>query len=238
MADGRAGSAAPLELASAVAHELKSPLAAIRGATAALARAEPGSLRDEDRADLLRVLADASAQADRLVSDLLLASRLGAGPLALDLQEVDVAAIVESVAHTATVAHEGVTVRTRFRGGVRPLTIADPDRLRAALENLVDNAIAYAGAVEATTSVEGDRVRIAVADRGPGVPADQRERIFDPYVRLTERMAGTGLGLHLARELARALGGDVTLEQGEGPGATFVLELPAAGPSARPGAGR
>lgn len=223
MADGRADSAAPLELASAVAHELKSPLAAIRGAAAALARAR--SLGDEDRADLLRVITDASAQADRLVSDLLLAGRLGARGLTLDVREVDVAAIVESVAHAAAVAHEGVTVRTRFRGGVRPLTIADPDRLRSAVENLVENAIAYAGAVEVATSVEGDRVRIAVADEGPGVPAAQRERIFEPYVRLAERTAGTGLGLHLARELARAMGGDVTLEDGDGPGATFVLEL-------------
>lgn len=228
MADGRAGPAAPLELASAVAHELKSPLAAIRGAAAALARGE--SLADDDRAELLRVIADASAQADRLVADLLLAGRLGARRLAVDVRALDVAAIVESVAHAAAVAHEGATVRTRSRGGVRPLAMADPDRLRSALENLVDNAIAYGGAVEATTSVEGDRVRIAVADQGPGVPAGQRERAFEPYVRLTERRAGTGLGLHLARELTRAMGGDVTLEPGEGPGATFVLELPAAGP--------
>ena len=235
MADGRAGSAAPLELASAVAHELKSPLAAIRGAAAALAR--EGSLADEDRADLLRVIADASAQADRLVADLLLAGRLGAGRLAVDIQEVDVAAIVESVAQAAAAAHEEVTFRTRFQGGVRPLTIADPDRLRAALANLVDNASAYArGAVlvEIATSVDRDRVRIAVADEGPGIPADQRERIFEPYVRLTERTAGTGLGLHLARELARAMGGEVRLEPGDGPGATFVLELP----TARSGAGR
>jgi two-component system, OmpR family, sensor histidine kinase KdpD len=229
MADGRAGSATPLELASAVAHELKSPLAAIRGAAAVLAR--EGSLADEDRTDLLRVIADASAQADRLVSELLLAGRLGTGRLAVDVREVDVAAIVESVAEGASAAREDVTVRTRFRGGVRPLTLADPDRLRAALQNLVDNAIAYAPAgrgIDVATSVERGRVRIAVTDEGPGIPADQRERIFEPYVRLSERTAGTGLGLHLARELARAMGGDVTLEPGDGPGATFVLALPTA----------
>lgn len=236
MADGRAGSAAPLELASAVAHELKSPLAAIRGAAAALAR--PESLTGADRAALLRVLADASAQADRLVADLLLAARLGAGRLSLAVQEVDVVAVVESVADAAAVAHEGAAVRTRARDGVRPLAMADPDRLRSALESLVENALSYAGAVDVTASVDGDRVRIGVADEGPGVPADQRERIFEPYVRLAERTAGTGLGLHLSRELARAMGGDVTLEPGEGAGATFVLELPAADPTVRSGAGR
>ena len=134
-------------------------------------------------------------------------------------------------------AHEEVTIATRFRGGVRPLTIADPDRLRAALANLVDNAVSAtpAGvAVDVETSVEGDRVRIAVTDEGPGVAVEQRERIFEPYVRLAERTGGTGLGLHLARQIARAMGGELGLEPGDGPGATFVLELA----TARSAAGR
>lgn len=230
MAEGWAGSAAPLELVSAVAHELKSPLAAIRGAARALGG--HASLTDEDRSELLRVIADASAQADLLVSDLLLAGRLGAGRLAVNVREVDAVPIVEAIAQAATAAHEGVTVRTRVLGGVRPVPMADPERLRAALGNLVDNAIVHApagSAVEVVTSAEGGRVRIAVADEGPGVPASERERIFEPYVRLTERTAGTGLGLHLARQLARAMDGDVTLEPRTGTGATFVLELPAAG---------
>jgi two-component system sensor histidine kinase KdpD len=228
MAEDRAGSATPLELVSAVAHELKSPLAAIRGAAAAFGR--PEQLTDEDRDELVRVIADASAQADRLVADVLLAGRLGAGRLSVSVRETDVTPAVEAVADAAAAAHENVTVRTHFRDGVRPRAMADPDRLRAALANLVDNAIVHGperGAVEIVTSVEAGRVRIAVADEGPGVPAADRERIFEPYVRLTERTAGTGLGLHLARQLARAMGGDVTLEPAGGPGTTFVLELPA-----------
>jgi two-component system sensor histidine kinase KdpD len=231
MAEGRAGSATPLELVSAVAHELKSPLAAIRGAAAALRR--PSQLTDESRDELLRVIAEASAQADRLVADLLLAGRLGAGRLEVSVRDVDVGEIVEEIARMAMAAHEGVSVRARVPDPVRPVAAADPDRLRAALDNLVDNAILHApdaGTVEIVTSVEAGRVRISVADEGSGVPPADRERVFEPYVRLTERTAGTGLGLHLARQLARAMGGDVTLAPARGPGTTFVLELPAAGP--------
>jgi two-component system sensor histidine kinase KdpD len=211
-----------------VAHELKSPLAAIRGAAAAFGR--PEQLTDEDRDELVRVIVDASAQADRLVADVLLAGRLGAGHLPVSVRETDIAPAVEAVARAAAAAYENVTVRTHFRDGVRPLAMADPDRLRAVLANLVDNAIVHGpegGAIEIVTSVEAGRVRLAVADEGSGVPAGDRERIFEPYVRLTERTAGTGLGLHLARQLARAMGGDVMLEPAGGPGTTFVLELPA-----------
>ncbi len=212
-----------------MAHELKTPLAAVRGAARALAR-EP-DLDEPTRQRLLGVIEDASSQAERLVADLLLAGRLGARQLVVELRDTDVAAIVEAAAEAARAAHGDATVEVRLPDGVRPRAMADPDRAREALANLVENAVAHGpahGRVLVEVAASGGRVLIAVSDEGPGVPSADRERIFDPYIRLSERAAGSGLGLHLARGLARAMGGDVTLEPAGVRGSTFVLELPAA----------
>jgi signal transduction histidine kinase len=205
-----------------VAHELKTPLAAVKGAARALGRDDVDA---GTRKRLLRVIDDAASQAELLVADLLLAGRLGASMLPLAVEPTDVSEAAATVVEAASVSGASVTLTATGQA----VALADPGRLRQALASLVDNAVDHAPAetfVRVSVERAGDRVHVGVSDDGPGIPDDDRERVFEPYVRLTEREGGTGLGLYLARQLARAMGGDVMLEP-SGTGATFRLDLPA-----------
>jgi signal transduction histidine kinase len=120
-------------------------------------------------------------------------------------------------------------VQVRGRAGA-PL-YARPQSLRRCLANLLDNARRHGGtAIEITLLDSPQRVEIRIEDRGPGIPAAERARVFEPYVRLEPSRAkhtgGTGLGLAIARAIARAHGGDVTLENREGGGLCVLLTLP------------
>jgi signal transduction histidine kinase len=185
--------------ASEVAHELRTPIARMRGRAELALRAGPGG--DEERAG---ALASVVAEVDRLtraIDALLAVARRETDPAA---ESVDLAAIAREAADGAMVV-QAPTELPRGEG--------DPEVVRRALELVL--------------SASGGRVRVAVRDDGPGVPPALGERAFDPGVRGDGQNddGGAGLGLALARRLARSCGGDVTL--GEGPGGCFVLDLPA-----------
>ncbi len=220
----------PAGLVSEVVHELQTPLAAISGAVGAL-RDPDASVDAETRARLLRVIADAAGQLQGLVDDLLLAGRLGAGRLPLEIAPCDAAAVADAVAAAAR-AHlpAGVELTVDAPPGLPPVA-ADPERLRQVLANLVSNAVTHAAReVRVTLAEAGGRVRISVSDDGTGVPPESRERIFEPFERgpVSRPGPGTGLGLYLARSLAVAMGGTLTLDDVPGPGATFTVDLPTA----------
>jgi signal transduction histidine kinase len=209
---------------SGVAHELRTPIAAIRAAAAALRR---GELDREAAERLLGVIEDSAGQLSRLVDDLLSAGRLEAGRLPVDVRPCDVAAVARVVVETARVAGQA-DVELRVGDTEDALAVADPQRLREALASLVDNAVRHSpagAAVEVEVEATAGRVAVAVADSGPGIPESDLERIFEPFVRLDEGSAGTGLGLYLARGLARAMGGDLTVDSEPGRGSTFRIEL-------------
>jgi signal transduction histidine kinase len=199
--------------ASEVAHELRTPIARMRGRAELALRAGPGG--DEERAG---ALASVVAEVDRLtraIDALLAVARRETDPTA---ESVDLAAIAREAADGAMVV-QGPTALPRGEG--------DPEVVRRALAPLLENAHRHASSrVELVLSASGGRVRVAVRDDGPGVPVALGERAFDPGVRGDgENDGGAGLGLALARRLARSCGGDVTL--GDGPGGCFVLDLPA-----------
>ena len=123
----------------------------------------------------------------------------------------------------------GIAVKLEVRGGIPP-TQADPRLLRQALLNLVRNAceaMPGGGTVTITGQERGEAVEIAVADTGPGIPAEHRARLFEPF--FTTKAEGTGLGLAIARQIALAHSGDITCESAPGAGATFTLRLPRRG---------
>ncbi|MCU1693173.1 MAG: histidine kinase, partial [Frankiales bacterium] len=187
------------------AHELRSPLAAVR-ATVEVAVAHPGTY---DVADLAGDVQAQVLRLQRLVDDLLQLAGVGAAPLRL--QHVDLRALAEEVAAGRAVVHGQGTAQT------------DPEAVRRVVRNLVDNAARHAATrVDVHVSDRG----VVVEDDGPGVPEADRERVFARFARLDAARArdsgGTGLGLAISRETARALGGDVRLEGGS----RFVLELP------------
>jgi two-component system, OmpR family, sensor histidine kinase KdpD len=227
MAEGRVDSAAPLQIVAAVAHEMQTPLAAVRGAARALIQDD--KLDPAARRRLLAVIEDGAAQLAHLAEDLTLAGRLEAGKLPLELVDCDLASLVDAVVAAARSGRPDASVEVERPAESSSVALADPERLRRALAELVENALKHtAGSVRITISSEGKAVRIRVHDDGPGIANEERERIFEPYVRLGERAAGSGLGLAIARDLVRAMGGELAVNSQPGQGSTFTIELQAA----------
>jgi two-component system OmpR family sensor kinase len=211
-------------------HELRTPVAALQATAETLLREQPARpRRDQLEAELAR----GTGRLGRLVDDLLNLARLQANePLrteAVDLTQVSESLARETRARTPahiSVAHPGPAV-----------VIGDPEALSRALRNLLDNAV-RAGGASGRVRVELQRspthVRATVSDNGPGVPAGERERIFEGFVRLNgSSNRGTGLGLAIVRAIARQHHGTVTCDDCD-TGAHFTLELPAANGAATP----
>lgn len=213
------------------AHELRTPIAGIQVAAEQLATSAAQQRDDEARAQHRRaslLLSDAR-RAGRLVADMLDLSRIDAG-LPLDLQDVDLAAVVDAEADRTALLAPRLTVS---RTGLAKLHVsADPTRLTQILSNLLDNARRYTtagGAITIDLRTGDHTAEVTVTDTGPGVPDDERDRIFERLVRLDAGRdrdhGGAGLGLPIARALARAHGGTLACLPHEG-GAQFRLSLP------------
>ncbi|MEH3140247.1 MAG: HAMP domain-containing sensor histidine kinase [Mycobacterium kyogaense] len=213
------------------AHELRTPITGIHAAadqlvSSAVQHDDPESARQRHRAEL--VLNEAR-RAGRLVADMLDLSRIDAGS-PLDLRRCDLVTLADAERDRSAVLAPGLQIR---RSGETALPIvADAMRIAQILANVVDNARRHTpagGVIDIDVRTAGDRAVLTVTDTGPGVPDDQRERIFERLVRLDEARdrdrGGAGLGLPIARALARAHGGDL-VNVGHRPGARFVLTLP------------
>jgi signal transduction histidine kinase len=196
-------------------HELRSPLARLKMAVQMLEDAAPAQ-----RPALRREIDTNIAELDALVEEVLLAGRLDASTALEHRDRVDLLGLL---------AEEAARVGAEVQGEDLQLQ-GDERLLRRALRNLLENAQRYGGKeIQASVERHGNRVQVRVCDRGPGVPAAYRERIFEAFFRLpghAERAGGVGLGLSLVRQIAERHGGRVRCEPREGGGSCFVLELP------------
>jgi signal transduction histidine kinase len=230
-AAARASEARTRQFVADAAHELRTPLAGVQAvAEAAIAPGLP--LEERERLHLL--LLRETRRAGRLVDDLLVLARLDAG-IELRREPVDVLELAEVEAERVRLLAPDRTVEVSGE----PATVSgDAARLGQVLANLLDNARRYSGAdgrIDVSVTANG-WVTVLVADSGPGVPPEDRERIFDRLVRLDQARTesgtpdgGAGLGLAIARGFARAHGGDLRcVEPADGKGAAFVLTLPRA----------
>ena len=208
-----------------VSHELRTPLTAIRGHVSAL---REGVIDDpEMREASLSVIGEEALRLERLVGDVLDLAKLDAHRFTVLQEEVDMEHLTER-AHAAF----GEEARRRaidYRLDVqaRPVIITDGDRVLQIIVNLLSNAFRWTpegGRIAVELSAENGSVAVAVADNGPGITAEERERIFRPF--WSRDGGGTGLGLAIARELAVALGGRIELVSEPGLGSRFVLVLP------------
>ncbi len=208
-----------------VSHELRTPLTAIRGHVAALSE---GLVEDEEaRAVSLETIAEETERLSRLVGDVLDLAKLDARRFTLLQEEVDMEHLVE---RAYTTFHEearrrGIDYRNEL--SATPVLITDGDRVLQIITNLLSNAFRWTpdgGRIELGLTQENGAVAVSVADTGPGITAEERERIFRPFWSRDGR--GTGLGLAIANELAQALGGRIELETEVGHGSTFELVLP------------
>jgi signal transduction histidine kinase len=209
-----------------VSHELRTPLTAIRGHVEALR--EGVAQDDASRTESLGVIAEEAARLERLVGDVLDLAKLDTRRFSLRREEVDMGRLLER-AYT-TFAEEARRRGIDYRQviGARPVIIADGDRVLQIISNLLANAFRWTpdgGRVELALDQENGTISVAVDDTGPGIPADEIDRIFRPF--WSRDGGGTGLGLAIARELATAHGGHILLDSEPGRGSRFELVLPA-----------
>jgi two-component system sensor histidine kinase KdpD len=225
----RRGDVIKTALLRAVSHDLRTPLMAISTSAGALARPDL-TIDDADRAELLATILDASDRLDRLVDNLLDLSRLQAGAAQPEQQLWEVDELI--VQALDELGHEGNRVEVTF-SDPSPSVRVDAHQIERVLANLVENAIKYSPVgepVRVQVAATPSEAVIRVIDHGPGVPVQERERIFEPFNRGTRHgdVGGAGLGLAIARGFAEANGGQLWVESRSGQGATFVLSLPTA----------
>ncbi|MFK4146894.1 ATP-binding protein [Streptomyces sp. NPDC004065] len=215
-------------LLAAVSHDLRTPLAGIKAAVSSL-RSEDVEWSEEDRAELLQGIEEGADRLDHLVGNLLDMSRLQTGTVTALIRETD----LDEVAPMALggVPEDSVVLDIPE---TLPMAEVDAGLLERAMANIVENAVKYSPPGEpvlVSASAMAGRVEVRVVDRGPGVPDEAKERIFEPFQRHGDapRGAGVGLGLAVARGFAEAMGGTLDAEDTPGGGLTMVLTLRAAG---------
>ncbi|MGD0713239.1 MAG: HAMP domain-containing sensor histidine kinase [Gaiellaceae bacterium] len=209
-----------------VSHELRTPLTAIRGHVSAL---REGVIDDPLSRDAsLGVIEEEALRLERLVGDVLDLAKLDAHRFTVLREEVDMEQLCERAyaAFGEVARRRAIDYRREFRA--HPVIVTDGDRVLQIISNFLSNAFRWTpegGRVSLALSAEDGLVSVVVADSGPGIAADERERIFRPF--WSRDGSGTGLGLAIARELAFALGGRIELYSEAGLGSRFALVLPA-----------
>ena len=208
-------------------HELRNALTGVYGWAERLVRRKSPEVSEQ----AAREVYEAADRTIVLLNNFLDLMRLDAGKVRPVLRDVEIRAAVQHVVTTSEPGAAAKRVRLEAAiGGSRHAIRTDPVRLEQILVNLLSNAIRHSpeGAT-VTIAVDGgtDGARFAVIDRGPGVPPDLRDRIFEPFERFDPHSGvGTGLGLPVSRRLAEALGGSLTVEETARGGATFILKIP------------
>jgi signal transduction histidine kinase len=225
---------AKTEFVAVASHEFRTPLSAIVGVLGTLRR-HGDVLEPEVRDELLDGAEAQATRLGRLVEDLLTVSRIEAGSLPLDVQPVHPERLILEAGRASRTSD---VLKVELNGVDR--VACDADKIVRVLSNLLDNARKYSppGApIALSVEEEAQVVRFRISDTGPGVPHEQRERIFDRFRRLVdgrEQPGGAGLGLYISRCLVEAHGGSIRVDEAEAGGAEFVFELPVPGAAARP----
>ncbi|WP_190139956.1 sensor histidine kinase, partial [Streptomyces longispororuber] len=214
-------------LLAAVSHDLRTPLAGIKASVSSL-RSDDVEWSEEDRAALLEAIEEGADRLDHLVGNLLDMSRLQTDTVTPLIRELDLDEVVPLALDALAVPAGNVVLDIPED---LPMVAADKGLLERVVANVIENALKYSPAdatVLVTASTTADQVQLRVVDRGPGVPDDAKERVFEPFQRHGDapRGAGVGLGLAVARGFTEALGGTLTAEDTPGGGLTMVLVLP------------
>jgi len=214
------------DLIAILAHDFKGPLTTIIGFTELL---EQQALEGEDAENALRTIRQSAMRLSSMANDTLALSRVEQGELNLDADPVNVAQIVEE---TVEALRPERTIELNVIA-VDPVVRGDPPRLRQVFENVIGNAIKYSAQdepVRVRVSDTESTIRVAVTDRGIGVPPDEMKFLFERFTRASNakrsRVKGTGLGLYLAKTLVERHGGTIQVQSALGAGSTFTVVLP------------
>ncbi|MFJ6095727.1 DUF4118 domain-containing protein [Williamsia muralis] len=226
-------------LLSAVSHDLRTPLAAVKAAVSSL-RSTDVTFSPHDTAELLATIEESADHLTALVGNLLDSSRLAAGVIRPDLQTVYLTEIVDRA--TVGIARLDPAGSARIDLDVEQLLVyADPGLLERVLANLIDNALRHSGTsstIQVRARLTGDdpaRCTVAVIDHGVGVDATERDRLFTAFQRLGDHHTdiGVGLGLSVAQGFVHAMNGTITASDTPGGGLTMMVDLPTEPPRAR-----
>ncbi|MFP3854187.1 MAG: ATP-binding protein [Anaerolineales bacterium] len=225
------------EFVATVSHELRTPMTSVKGYVEMLLMEAVGELNDQQR-KFLRVIKNNVDRLGSLVNDLLDISRIEAGRVQLDLEPLDLKALLEETAEVfkrrTRLESKPLTIGLELPESL-PFVLADRDRLRQIVANLMENSFNYTpvdGNIQLSAHVVDDQIEVAVADNGIGIPSSDRERVFERFFRgdqaLDMAVAGTGLGLSIVRQLVDMHGGTIELESDgvPGQGTTFRFTLP------------
>jgi PAS domain S-box-containing protein len=218
-----------------MSHELRTPLNAIGGYAELLELGIHGPVTDAQR-DVLSRIQRSQHHLLSLINNVLNLVKLDTHHVRFDVVPVSLASVLQFVSETTGPLLLAKRLRFETRGCSPGLAVhADLEKLRQILINLLSNAIKFTeegGAIAIECEADARTVRLRVEDTGVGIAGDQTEKIFEPFVqvdrRLNRPMEGTGLGLAISRELARGMGGELTVESRLGEGSTFTLSLPRA----------
>jgi PAS domain S-box-containing protein len=224
--------AARAKFLSMMSHDLRTPLTAVTGFAKLMSSGVYGPITEEQR-DVLQRMDDACRELLRMITDILAFAQLESGRVEVRTEPVrlaDAMARAESLIRVR-VEERRLKLSSDCNGAV---AMADPDKLQQILLNLLTNAIKFTpsgGAISVSCSSDGNRLRMHVRDTGVGIPSEQLETVFDPFVQLDHQPAdptqrGVGLGLAISRDLARAMDGELTVESVPGEGSVFTVELP------------
>jgi PAS domain S-box-containing protein len=234
VSDEQALERARSDFVATASHELRTPLAAVYGAARTLRRTDieiPADQRDR----FLEIIVSETERLTAIVSQILLAGQLEEGRVDVTTTAIDLRPLAESVLDSARLRVPDQIELRLEQNGVPAVALADEDKLRQVVVNLLDNAIKYSpdgGDVVVELDGGHGRVRLTVRDRGLGIPPGEQERVFEKFYRLdpalTRGVGGSGLGLFISRELVSRMGGSLTVRSRAGQGAAFVVDLPAA----------
>jgi signal transduction histidine kinase len=223
------------EFLATMSHELRTPLNAIAGYAELLEMGIHGPVTSEQRSALERIQRS-QRHLLGLINDILNFAKLSAGRVEYDITEVSVGRAVDSLQPLIEPQLQLKRLHFSREGCADDLLVrADEEKLRQVLLNLLSNAIRFTaaeGAIAISCEPRDGVVLLEIRDTGIGIPADRLGQIFEPFVQINRRLSapneGTGLGLAISRDLARAMGGDITVESELGRGSTFTVTLPRA----------
>ena len=217
------------DFVAAVSHELRTPLAVMLGSVHTLDRLD-GRMTDEQRSQLFSMTVEQGARLQRLIDELLLVAAAEHANVQLHAERIEIAELFATVAASCSPAADSGRLAWSTNGV--DCVVSDPSKIERVLLNLVENAAKYAPGAPIELGAErlGGEVVLSVVDHGPGIPACDRERVFERFVQLdqssTRRQGGTGLGLHLCKQLADLVDGRMALDETPGGGCTFSLTIP------------
>lgn len=215
---------------SVISHELQTPIAIIKGYASTLARSDT-TLNPEALRTRLKAIEEEADRLNKLVGNLLYASRIQAGGLQMDITPLDLARLIERVAEHQRVKNPDATIVLDLPLHL-PLVMADRDRIEEVLQNLLDNAIKYSpgkAQITVTCRATGKEVITSVSDMGMGIPLREQPQIFERFHRASEGtglgIQGAGLGLYICRSIVEAHGGHIWMDSTLHRGSTFSFSL-------------